>query len=549
MRTFNILVTDEVDTDGVQLLRAQPGFVIDERPTTPWRDLLDIISGYDAIVGRSATQLPAELLRRARRLQVIGRAGVGTDNIDFGEATALGIAVINAPAGNTVSVAELFFGSLIALMRHLPTAFASMKAGRWDRSALIGSELRGRTLGIVGLGRIGSEIAARARAFGMSVHAYDPYINAERFERLQVVRAETLDEILPAVDILTVHTPLTNETRGMITARELTLLRDGAVVANLARGGIVVEADLIAELQGGRLRGAMLDVYAKEPLVEDHPLRTMSNVVLTPHLGASTAEGQRNVSVDVCAHVRDALVSGELSSALNVAGGDEVRWKELRGAIMLARRSAAMARALLADRGARAVDQLTLRLGRELIHADGLLLSAAALGVVEDVVEGARLNAVNSRAQAEARGIALSVAPALASGQPHTVSVSVRSDGNEITVAGVATPEAKPRITRIGGFTVDVTPRRTMLVLTNADVPGVIGRVGTLLGDAAVNIAEYHQSRTSQGGEALAAITVDGTIDAALRQRLLASHDIRSVTVLSFADADVDSDDGAGGLA
>src|SRR5262249_44180072 len=183
-------------------------------------------------------------------------------------------------------------------------------------------------------------------------------------------------------------------------------------------------------------------------------------------------------------------------------------------------------------RGARAVEQLTLRLGRELIHADALLLSAAALGVVEDVVEGARLNAINARGQAEARGIALSVAPAMASRQPHTVSVSVRSDGSEIPVGGVAMPDATPRITRIGGFTVDVTPRRTMLVLTNADVPGVIGRVGTLLGDAGVNIAEYHQSRTSQGGDALAAITVDGAIDNALRQRLLSSHDVRSVTAL-----------------
>src|SRR5205085_3237363 len=179
MRSFNVLVTDEVDPDGVELLRAQPGFVVDERPTTPWRELLDVIADYDAIVGRSATQIPGELLKHARRLQVIGRAGVGTDNIDIPAATALGIAVINAPAGNTVSVAELFFGSLIALVRHLPHAFASMRDGRWDRSALLGSELRGRTLGIVGLGRIGGEIAVRARAFGLHVLAYDPYIRPD----------------------------------------------------------------------------------------------------------------------------------------------------------------------------------------------------------------------------------------------------------------------------------------------------------------------------------------------------------------------------------
>lgn len=545
MRSFNVLVTDEVDPEGVELLRAQPGFTVDERPTTPWRELLDVIGDYDAIVGRSATQVPGELLRRARRLQVIGRAGVGTDNIDIPAATTLGIAVINAPAGNTVSVAELFFGSLIALVRHLPDAFSSMRDGRWDRSALLGTELRGRTLGIIGLGRIGGEIALRARAFGMPLIAFDPYIAAERFERLQVTRCDTLDALLRTADVVTIHTPLNDETRGMIRSRELELLKDGAVIANLARGGIIDEADLGAELSRNRLRGALLDVFSKEPLAGEHPLRSAPRVVLTPHLGASTAEGQRNVSVDVCAAIRDALLSGELSSALNVAAGERGAWLEFHDAMLLARRAAAMARALLADRGARAVSQLTLRLGSKLVHADNLMLSSAAIGVVEGVVEGTRLNVVNARAQAESRGIALSVAPTVSTDQPYLMQVTVRSDGDEMSVDAVAAPGASPRIRRIGEFVVDVSPRRTMLVLTNADVPGVIGRVGTLLGDASVNIAEYHQSRTSQGGNALAAITVDGTIDAQLRRRLLASPDVRSVTVLNFTDSEPD-DDSAG---
>ena len=548
MRSFNVLVTDEVDPDGVDLLRAQPGFHVDERPTTPWRELLDVIGDYDAIVGRSATQVPAELLRHARRLQVIGRAGVGTDNIDIAEATALGIAVINAPAGNTVSVAELFFGTLISLVRNLPRAYSSMRDGRWDRSKLLGTELRRRTLGIIGLGRIGSEVSVRAHAFDMPIIAYDPYVTGERFERLQVTRAASLDDLLHQSDVVTIHTPLNTETRGMIRARELARLRDGAIIANLARGGIIDEADLVAELARDRLRGVILDVFAKEPLAADHPLRTSPRVVLTPHLGASTAEGQRNVSVDVCASLRDALLSGELSSALNVAGGERVQWNELRDARVLAERSAAMARALLADRGARAVDQLTLRLGRQLIHAEHLLLSSAAIGVIEGVTEGARLNIVNARSQAESRGIALAAAPAVGSDQPYLLQVTVRSNGDEMTVAAVATPGASPRITRIGAFTVDVTPRRTMLVLANADVPGVIGRVGTLLGDAGVNIAEYHQSRTSQGGNALAAITVDGTVDATLRERLLAIPDIRSATILTFTEQKLDQVSGGKGL-
>jgi D-3-phosphoglycerate dehydrogenase len=536
MQRFTILVTDDVDPEGVELLRQQPGFTVDERPSRPWTDLLDEIGRYDAIVGRSATRLPRELLRQARRLQVVGRAGVGIDNIDVTEATALGIAVINAPSGNTVSVAELFFGSLLALVRHLPDAFASMRAGRWDRSALLGTELRGRTLGIVGLGRIGGEVAGRARAFGMPVIAYDPYIAAERFDALSVTRADSLNELLESGNIVTVHTPLTPETRGMIRAPELSLLRDGAVVANLARGGIVDQDELVAELARGRLGGAILDVFEHEPLAPDHPLRAMPNVVLTPHIGASTAEGQRNVAVDVCAHVRDALLSGVLSSAINVAGGDRADWNDVRGALVLARRAAAMARALLGDRGARAVDQLTLRLGRALIHADAVLLSSAAIGVVEGVIESGRLNLVNARAQAESRGIAVAVAPTLAAEQPRFLSVSVRSNGQEVVIAGVAAAGAQPRITYIDGFTVDVMPRRTMLVLTNADVPGVIGRVGTVLGDAGVNIAEYHQARTSQGGSALAAITVDGDIDAAVRTRLLSTTDVRSVTVINFDD-------------
>ena len=263
-----------------------------------------------------------------------------------------------------------------------------------------------------------------------------------------------------------------------------------------------------------------------------------ARVVLTPHLGASTAEGQRNVSVDVCASVRDALLSGVLSSAVNVAGGERAHWDDLSDALLIARRAAAMARAILADRGATAVDGVTLRIGRNFAHADTLLLSAAAIGAVEAVVEGGRLNIVNGRAQAEARGIALSAAPATTSDQPNLLHVTVRSAGDEMTVAGVAAPGATPRITRIGSFTVDITPRRTMIVLTNADVPGVIGRVGTLLGDAGVNIAQYHQSRVSQGGNALAAITVDGAIGSALRDKLLASQDIRSVTVVNFADSE-----------
>jgi len=538
MSPLRLLVTDEIDREGVDLLRAEPAFAVDEVPTLPASELAQRIGEYDAFVGRSATRLPASILRKGTKLRVIGRAGVGTDNIDIPAATELGIAIINAPAGNTIAVAELFFGSLIGLVRHLPRAAGSMREGRWDRSDLLGTELRGRCLGIVGLGRIGSEVAQRARAFGMSLSAFDPYVTDERFDLLRVTRAKTLHDLLRTSDVVTIHTPLTSETKGLIGRAELEMLRPGAIVANLARGGIVDENAIAEAMESGRIGGAILDVFSEEPLPASSRLRSLDGVILTPHLGASTAEGQRNVAVDVCTAVRDALLNGELSRAINVVGGIDGRWEEIRPAIVLVRRMAAIARAILADRGARAVDAVQLRIGRDLADAGNLLIASAAAGALDSVTDGIKLNLVNSRSLAENRGIALSVTTSASHDPDNGAQVTIRSDGNEMLVAGVAAPGTGPRVTRIGGFSVDVTPRRTLLVLSNADVPGVIGRVGTLLGDAHVNIAEYHQARMSEGGDALAAVSVDGDVDESVRARLLQLPDITSATVVRLSELD-----------
>ena len=538
MSSFRLLVTDEVDPDGVELLRAEESFIVDEIPTPKPEELLARIGDYDAFVGRSATRLPGDVLRAATKLRVIGRAGVGTDNIDIPTATSLGIAIINAPGGNTVAVAELFFGTLIGLLRHLPRAFSSMREGKWDRADLLGTELRGRSLGIVGLGRIGSEIAMRARAFGMNVIAYDPYVTNERFDLLRVTRATALEELLKSCDVVTVHTPLTPETTGLLGATELALLRPGSIVANLARGGIVEELALSKALSDGHVGGVILDVYTKEPLDPSSPLRSLPNVVLTPHLGASTAEGQHNVAVDVCNAVRDALLSGELSRAINVVGGIDGRWDEIRPGLVLARRMASIGRAMLADRGLRAVDSISLTVGRDLAEAGNLLVASAAAGALESIIDGVRLNLVNARTLAESRGISLSVRTSPSPDPDNSIRVAVCSGRNEIILAGTAPPGSGPRLTLIDGFSIDVTPRRTLLVLTNADVPGVIGHVGTLLGNASVNIAEYHQARLSQGGEALAAVSVDGEITPHTRQQLLALPDIRSATVIDFSVLD-----------
>lgn len=531
--TYRVLVTDEIDAEGVAILSAEPGLVVDEVPTLPKDELLARIADYDAIVGRSATRISAELLEKGRRLKVVGRAGVGVDNIALDTATSLGVAVINAPAGNTIAVVELFFGAVISLLRHITRADSSMHAGRWERSDLLGSELKGRTLGIIGLGRIGGEISGRARAFGMNVMAYDPYIQRSRFEALRVQEASSLDSLIDQSNVLTVHTPLTDETAGMIGRRELARLPQRAIVVNMARGGIVDEEALIEALENSHLFGAVIDAYAKEPLVADHPLRKRADVVLTPHIGASTTEAQRNVAVDVCVAVRDALLSGELSRSINVAdvGG---QWTEVEPALTLARRAAGVGRAILATQGMRAIQRVDVRTGSALIAARSALVAAAARGVLEGTVEQERLNLINARAVAQTRGIELSTTETPTQDNPYGIEVRLSGGMQEIAVAGTAQPGGAPRLTRIGAFHVDIQPRDTLLILTNHDVPGVIGRVGTLLGEAGVNIAEYHQARLAQGGQALAAVSVDGDVSEVIRESLLRLPDVLSAAVVCF---------------
>ena len=528
-----MLVTDDVDAEGVALLLAESALLVDEVPTMQKAELLERIGNYDAIVGRSATRISAELLRHAPGLKVVGRAGVGVDNIDIDVATALGVAIINAPAGNTVAVAELFFGTVLSLLRNIPQASRTMSEGNWNRSKFMGRELRGKVLGIVGLGRIGGEVATRALAFGMNVLAYDPYIADERFASLRVRRAATLDDLLAETNILTVHVPLDEATRGIIGKRELAKLPPHSVVVNLARGGIVDETALHSALETNALRGAVLDVYTSEPPQADHPLRTAPNIVLTPHLGANTIEAQRNVSRDVCAAVRDALLHQDLSKSINAAAGIGAD-SDLQPAMLLARRAAAVARAVLADQGMRAVKRIALRTGPALAHGSGALLAAAAAGVMEGVTATERLNLINARSLAESRGLELSITEAADMEHPRAIEIALSGGMQQLAVAGVAHEGLNPRITRIGSFHVDVNPRHTLIILTNHDVPGVIGRVGTLLGERHVNIAEYHQARLAQGGDALAAISVDGTVDEATRRALLEQPDVITASIVHF---------------
>lgn len=523
---FRVLITDEVDPEGIALLRGHPQIDAVERPTLPPAQLLEEIGEYHALVGRSATRITAELLERGERLRVIGRAGVGVDNIDIERATELGIAVINAPGGNTVSVAELVFGALISLVRNLPEANASMHAGRWERSRLGGIELRGRTLAVAGLGRIGSEVARRARAFGMHVVAHDPYVTAARFEELGVERAETLQDALDQADFLTVHVPLTDETRGMIGAPELARLGPRGIVVNMARGGIVDEEALADALRAARIAGAAVDVYAREPLAPDHPLRGLANTFLTPHLGASTTDAQRSVAIEACAAVRDALVTGDLSGALNAAGVGGAGWAEIRPLMALTERLGRLGRCLLPA----GVSGVELRYSGPREDAPRALLLAALQGTLRDVIERRAINLVNVQHVATERGIETAWTHVAGRGEMGE-EVELRMDGGDrsVRVGGALLGEAHGRITRIGAFRVDVAPRGTMVVLRNHDVPGVIGRVGTVLGEAGVNIAEYHQARLQAGGEALAAISVDGRVAPEVMDRLAALPEVLDV--------------------
>ena len=522
---FRVLVTDEVDPEGIALLRAEPAIEVVERPTLPAAELLEEIAEYDALIGRSATRITRELLERGTRLKVIGRAGVGVDNVDLERATELGVAVINAPGGNVVAVAELFFGVVVSLFRHVHIADDLMRKGEWPRSRLGGIELRGRTLAVIGVGRIGGEVGRRAKAFGMRVVAYDPYVARSRFEEVGVERAETLNAALEVADVLTVHTPLTPETRGMIGAPELARLKRDAVVLNLARGGIIDEEALVEALVAGRVAGAGLDVYAREPLAADHPLRSMPNVLLTPHLGASTAEAQRSVALEACAAVRDALLTSDLSGALNAAGVGGTGMADLRPLLDLADRLARLGRALLPG----GVSAMELRYSGPREEAPRLLLLGALQGALRDVVERRAINLVNAQHVASERNIETAWTHAGSSELGEEIELRMESGNRAVRVAGALLGEAHGRITRIGAFRVDVAPRGTFVVLRNRDVPGVIGRVGTLLGEQGVNIAEYHQARLQMGGEALAAVSIDSPLSADVLQRLSALPEVIEV--------------------
>ncbi len=497
---MRVLVREPIAEAGIELLRSR--FDVDVDTESP---LEEIVDRYDAIVIRSATKLTRELIERGTRLKVIGRAGVGVDNVDVEAATRRGIVVANAPESTIVSAAEQTIGLIVALARNIPQAHAALKDGRWERSRYGGIELAGKTLGVIGFGRIGQQVARRALGLSMTVVAFDPFVGRDRFRELGVEQAETLEELLAAADVVTLHSPLTDETRCLIDRDAIAHMRDGARLVNAARGALVDEEALAEAIESGKLGGAALDVFSAEPY--SGPLLDLDRVVVTPHLAASTDEAQDRAGVIVAEQVVAALDGGIVTNAVNIPVVDQADLEVLGPFIPLASQLGRIAVGLAAG----APHQITVAAHGPLSEYDTRLLTAAALnGAFQDRVDQV-VNVVNATVIAAERGIAVVEERNRASQDyTNTVEVRLRSDGDEVTVSGT-TIGPEPRLFLGGalGFGIDLEIAPHMVFVRYSDQPGVIGRVGSTFGNAGVNIANMAVSRTTEGGEALMVFSID----------------------------------------
>lgn len=523
-----VVLADAVSPEGVELLEAAEGLRVIDRAGAGRAVLREALAEADAIIVRSSTTVDAGLLDAAPRLRVIGRAGVGVDNIDVEEATRRGIAVLNAPGGNTVSTAELALGLLLAAARRIPAAERSLRGGAWDRSAFRGRQLQGARLGVIGAGRIGSEVVHRARAFGMTVAVHDPYLPSERAADLGVELLE-LEELLGTSDAVTLHAPLTDETRGLLGPEEIGSMKEGALLVNAARGGLVDEEALAVALRSGRLGGAALDVYETEPLPDDSPLRNAPRLVMTPHLGAATSEARREVALEIASGVRDALLEGDLRAALNAPRIESKQRARVEPVLELGRRLGLLASEITGRR----CRTLAVRYAGPHDELLRPLAAAAAEGFLSPTVDRP-LNLVNALYLASERGIEVTRSREREEAD-YANYVELTVDGEEGTVVGGALlGEGHSRLVRINEFHVDTVPRDTVLVIRNRDVPGVIGEVGTRLGAADVNIAEYHQARRAAGGDALAVITVDEAVSEEVLEELAGLPNVTAVRQVRF---------------
>jgi D-3-phosphoglycerate dehydrogenase len=527
-----VFVSDKLDAGGLQLLQ-QGGLEVDNRPGLKGAELQAAVRGAEAMIVRSGTQVTAELLQDPGKLRAVIRAGVGVDNINVPAATRHGIVVMNTPGGNTVSTAEHTIAMMMALSRHIPMADATLRQGKWERSKLVGTQLAGKTIGILGLGRIGREVARRAIGLDMKVIGRDPFLTADKASQLGIELVEQLEQLLPRCDYLTVHTPLTDETRDLLGARELALLRRGARVLNCARGGIINEPALLEALTSGHLAGAALDVFVQEP-PGDHPLLKLSNVVAAPHLGASTVEAQESVSLEAAQLAINFLTRGEVQFAVNMAAVDRTELAELRLYVDMARRLGLLHAQMC--RGS--IQRAELQYRGEVARRNTRLITAAfTAGLLESrLAEG--VNIVNAELFARERGLEVVEQINTRKGDFSTlIRAEVVTDKKQYTAAATLFGNQYLRLVQLGPYHLDAIMDGVMLIFTHRDMPGLIGHIGTIFGKHKVNIAQMTVGRQQPGGEAIAVLGLDSPPPDEALQEVQNHSQISSLCVVKLPPA------------
>jgi D-3-phosphoglycerate dehydrogenase len=504
---MKVLVADKISPKGVAYLREQPGIEVIEAYGSSPEKVLELVKDVHAIAVRSETKITAAVFAAAPLLKVVGRAGVGVDNVDVESATERGVIVMNTPSGNTIATAELTFTHLLCGARPVPQAAASMKAGQWDRKSFSGIELFRKTLGIVGLGRIGSEVAKRAQSFGMRVVAYDPYLAPSRAKAMQI-ESVALDQLLSQSDYITVHMPLTDDTHYMIDEAAFEKCKKGVRIFNCARGGIIKESALIAALKSGKVAAAGLDVYEDEPLAKDSEFRSMPNVVLTPHLGASTAEAQESVGIEIAEQIADVLNGGVIRNAVNVPSLDAATVKILGPYLDLGAKLGTLVQQIAPAQ----VSALRITYSGKIVDLDANAITRSIQRGYLRRISGEEVNFVNAPTLLERLGVKVEVVKSTGD-SGYTELIYVEAFGTDDIVysaAGTLAGKAnQPRIVGINEREVEVAAEGKLLVLENLDQPGMVGEVGTILGKDKVNIADMSLSRLTPGGTAYMVVRVD----------------------------------------
>lgn len=525
-----ILISDPLSDEGISILKGVKEFEVDIKTELKPDELKAVIKDYHALIVRSATKVTKDLINTASQLKVIGRAGVGLDNVDLEAATSKGIIVMNTPAGNTISTAEHTMSMVLALSRNIPSADLSLKSGEWKRSEFMGVELYGKTLGVVGLGRIGTEVSKRALSFGMKVIAYDPFLSKEVANQLSIEIVE-LTDLFKMSDYISVHAPLTDGTRHLISDKEFAMMKEGVRIINCARGGIIDEAALLKALDSGKAAGAALDVFEKEPPDFSSPLLKHKKVVVTPHLGASTEEAQVNVAIEVCQSVRDALLDKGIRNAANFPCLAAEVCALLQPYITLGEKLGMLAGQLFEGR----VRELKITYTGEIIKHDIAPVTMAIVkGLLSPILQET-VNYINAKSLAKERGIKiLELKSENEEDFTNLISVEVDIEGKRRKVAGTLFTNNEPRIVNVDGLYVETIPQGYMLFLQNWDRPGVIGGLGTLLGKNKVNIAGMTFGRDKPGGKAVSALNIDSAVSGEIIEQIKKLDNILSVKLVKL---------------